>query len=224
MLTGMEYTARLFVLSFLAGCGVVHLGDDGPPDAGPLPDAALPDAANADAGPRPDGGGPCNERFDFADLAPGFLGEMALLDSLGTLEAEQCANGTCEPARLYASDFGLGVEGSRVGGDGISGLDRVTLQLPAPARVEYRIHAGINNNTHPGVHHRVTAYMGTELVHDQITDAIEYEAFDMPLADLVIWSSVLVEVDERSFADNFAIDWVRVCQREPVRTRRSTWP
>ena len=217
MLAGMENTARLFVLSVIPACGVVHM-PDGTPDAGTPPDAlTLTDAfpGDFDAAPFPDAGACAAEPFYFADLPAGFVGEMAVLDTLGTLTGESCQGETCKPARLYASDFGLGVEGSRIGGDGVSGLDRVALRLDAPAAVGYRMYAGLNSNSDLRVHHRVTAYLDEALVLDDIISGPEYELGATPLANLVLWSAVVVGPNENAFADDFAIAHASVCRPEP---------
>lgn len=222
MLADMENTTRLFVLSILPACGVVRM-PEGPPDAGTPADAStLADASpgdgssgDADAAPFRDAGACTAEPFYFADLPPGYIGEVAVLDALGTLTGESCQGETCEPARLYASDFGLGVEGSRIGGDGVSGLDRVVLRLDAPAMVGYRMHAGLNGNSDLRVHHRVTAYLDEALVLDDIVSGPEYELAATPLANLVLWSAVVIGPNENAFADNFAIAFARACRPEP---------
>lgn len=221
MLAGMKNTPSLFVLALLPSCAVVTL-DGSPPDAAP-PDGSPPDAGPVDAGPSPDAAA-C-PRFAFADLPPGQLGEMALLQDLGTLTAERCLGEECEPRALYASDFGLGVDGTLIDGDEIEGIERVTLRLPAPARVSYRVHQGQDYNTDLGVHHRISAYRDGEQVLDMTIEGREYDMPPMPPADVVIWSGALPPGPDPEFADGVTLEWVSACpavaSRAPARSGSS---
>lgn len=226
MLAGMENTARLFVLSFLPACGIVTLDgvppDAQPPDAsGPGPDARLDGVL--DGGPAPDALS-CPP-FSFSDLPPGAIGEMALVQDLGTLTAERCVDGTCEARQLYASDFGLGVDGTLIDGDEIEGIERVTLSLPAPARVSYRVHRGVNNDLDLGVHHRISAYRDGKQVLDMTIEGREYDMSPMPPADVVIWSGALPPGPDPEFADGVTLEWASACptvtSRAPARSGSS---
>lgn len=223
--TARFHSSLTFLVLALAGCGRVTV--HGEPDASPMVDAvpAAPDAARPDATPpdaqQPDSavptGDPCEQTL-LADLPHGYLGEFALIDGLGTLTAWRCLGDDCDPRRLYVGDAGLGVEGSLIDGDGVTGLDRVRLRLDPPAQVGYRIHRGVNNNDNLGIHHRVVASLQGEQVLDIIIDAREYEMPPMPLADTVEWWGVIVDSDGygSGFADGFTLEWASVCEPPPA--------
>lgn len=219
ILPGMATTTRLFLFPLflgLASCGeIVPILDAAPADASldaqiadVTPVKRPPDARALDAAPTPDAVGCVG--LSFADLPNGYLGETALVPPLGTLRGARCLGEDCEPARLYVGDQGLGIEGTLLDGDGVAGLDHVHLVLDAPARVGYRVHRGQNRNADPGIYHHVEAYLGGAQVLGMMIDAREFE-LELPLADEVVWSGVVVGTDAQSFADGVTLDWAHVC-------------
>jgi hypothetical protein len=201
-----------FLLSFLMlGCGKLVM-EPGPDATPTLPDAAIAaDAASPDAGPQPDAGPPScgGDVFVLADVfSRGPVGQAAAFE-LGTLRAESCLEDVCEPATLYVGDQGLGIVGTDIGGDSFIGYERVTLTLAQPRQLEYVVHQGQDfAGGDDRVYHRVTAFLGEQVVLDRTPEGLEYRMPTMPPADRVVWSAV---GDPGEFADSVTLYEITAC-------------
>jgi hypothetical protein len=216
-----------FLLSFLLlGCGKLVM-EPGPDAAAAPPDAVtVVDAAPPDAGPQPDAGPPScgGDVFVLADVfGRGPIGEAASFE-LGMLRGESCLEEVCEPEPLYVGDQGLGVVGTDIGGDSFTGYGRVTLTLAQPRQLEYFVYRGQDfAGGDDRVHHRVTAFLGEQVVLDRTPEGLEYRMPTMPPADRVIWSAV---GDPGEFADSVTLYQITACPTPAeisVQTTRS-WP
>ena len=207
-MAGMLHRVQLFPLCLLlwAGCGRVVM--ESGPDAHPIPDAwPEPDsfAVLSDATPQSDAGSPScgGEVFLMRELPGNGPSGSEMEFALGLLRAEICPGELensgdagavgCEPADLYVSALGLGVDGTLLGGDPFAGYDRVTLTLGEPRRIEYAIGGGEDYADGEGdfvVRHWVRAYRMDELVYEAFPEGKEYASSPLPAADRIVWSPV----------------------------------
>jgi hypothetical protein len=197
------------------------------PDAQPSPDAQ-PELDSAvflvDATPQPDASSPpCGgETFLMRDLPGNGSSGSEMEFALGLLRAEVCSGEVdqssdaeavaCEPADLYVSALGLGVDGTLIGGDPFAGYDRITLTLGEPRRIEYAIGGGEDYADGEGdfiVRHWIRAYRMNELVYEATPEGKEYVSSPLPAADRIVWSPV--EPPGPYFADAVSITSMTGC-------------